>query len=132
MNALEQALYDRLRGSADLTNLLGGEYIYNNLAPDNASLPFVIFSLVSGTDDNVSPTRSRNFVYVVKVVTDRGLAAAGDIEEVIDRLLHNQTLTVDDWRNFWIAREGTVRYVEVEQGFSYYHVGGTYRIRLSK
>lgn len=134
MNAVETALYTRLTGTAGLTALLAsGTAVYNIRAPQNAPLPYVVFSLVSGMDDNDTPVRDRQLLYLVKGISSVGMQQAGAIHAQIDAALHNNPLTVTGWTNFWLHSEaGDIRFVEPEQGGrNVYHAGGQYRIRLS-
>lgn len=133
-NALETALYGRLAGGTALTSLLAGTAsIYNSLAPPGSAHDFVVFSHQGGGDENLTPRRMRNVVYLVKAVSTAGMAKAGQIDAAADALLHNQELSVSGWANFWLAREGDVRYSELtEDGKRYFHSGGLYRVRTDQ
>lgn len=132
MNALETALYSRLSAGAALTTLLGGTAIYNSVIPQDASLPCVVFSQASGIEENVTPTDSERFVYLVKGVA-RSLYSAGQIADEVRTLLHERVLTVTGYTNFWTAQETYVRYTETDPGGQTIgHAGGEYAIRLAK
>lgn len=134
MNVLETAIYDALTGEPAITNLLAGTAsVYNRQAPHGASYPLIIFQHQGGGDENKSPHRSRNMVYLIKGITTTGLTDSGAIDAQVDTLLHLQSLTVSGWTNFWLARESPVRYVEqAADGNAYYHAGGLYRVRLAQ
>lgn len=131
-NPLETALYGRLAGGTALTALLAGTAsIYNSLAPPGSAHDLIVFSHQGGGDENLTPSRMRNVVYLVKGISTQGMPRAGQIDAAIDTLLHNQPLSVGGWANFWLAREGDVRYSELaDDGKRYFHSGGLYRVRL--
>ena len=133
MNEVESGLYSKLAAGTALTALLGGTLIYNGLAPQGRALPFVLFNQQSGVSDNLTPTRSEDFLYQVKGLSASGMAAAGSIASAIDTLLHNTTLTVSGgWVNYSIRRERHIRYEETETGERICHAGAVYRIRISQ
>jgi len=132
MNELEAGLYTKLVAGTALVALLGGTKIYNGLAPQGVSLPYLLFSQQSGVADNATPTRSEDFLYQVKGLSASGMAAAGSIASAIDTLLHNTTLTVSGWVNYSIRRERHVRFEETESGERISHAGAVYRIRISQ
>lgn len=132
MNSLEVALRQKLAADGTLIGLLGGTSVFNALAPQGSTYPQVQFGLQAGTDDNESLRRSKQMVYLVKGVAQAGgMTAAGAIDDRCDAILNGSTLTVSGWRIFWMRRESDVRYAEqAEDGKTYFHAGGLYRIRL--
>jgi len=81
---------------------------------------------------DVLATRLRNIVYTVKAVSSTGALQAANIDAQVDTLLHDATLTVTGFSNFWCAREGDIDYVETDpDAGNVWHAGGTYRIRLA-
>ena len=134
MNALELALYARLTTFSALTTLLAGTAsVYNQQAPTGAALPYVVFNLMAGGDDNDNPNRALSLLYNVKAVGTAGFLNSGNIDTQIDAALHAQTLTVSGWANIWTHRITNQRYVEtVEGGRRYFHAGGQYRIRIAQ
>lgn len=132
IEAVETAIFGKLAGGATLITEIGGTAIYNRIAPPDTALPYVIFQWQGGGDENLTPSRMRNQVYTVKAVAAT-LVKAADIDEQIDALLHDQTLTVSGWANFWMAREGDIAYHELEvDNKPVFHTGGMYRIRLGQ
>lgn len=132
MNAIEVSLRQKLVADSTLVGLLGGTAVFNGLAPQGSTYPQVQFSLSSGIDDNESERRSKQFVYLVKGVSQGGgMTAAGAIDDRVDAILNGSSLTVSGWHVFWMRRESDVRYAEqADDGKSYFHAGGLYRIRL--
>ncbi len=129
VGALEEALYNTLSDSSIAA--AGASGVYNRIAPQGAALPYVIYQWQGGGDENSSPRRARNTVYAVQALAET-LDDAEAIDAAVDALLHNQSLTVPGWTNFWMAREGDISYQEVDPaGRPIFHAGGVYRIRLS-
>ena len=128
ITAIETGLYNKLKAASSLTTALGGTIIYNKIAPQGVSDPYVVFGWQGGGDENESPNRMRNLIYQVQTIaTTQGTAAA--IDGYIDTALHNQTLTVSGFTNIWTARESDINYIEQDtSGVTLYHVGGLYRI----
>lgn len=126
------ALKSKLAAGSTLITELGGTAIFQMIARKSQALPYVIFQTQGGGDENTTPRRSVNDVWTVKGIAS-GLTKAEAIADEIDTLLHDQTLTIAGWSNFWMAREQTVRFAEVdEKGDDIWHIGAQYRIRLSK
>ena len=132
-NVLNQALFTRLSTGTALTTALGGTAIYYQLAPDDAALPYVVWSYQFGPNE---PQRTRHrdpeaLVYV------RGYAAkanqAGSIDAAVDALLHARPLTVTGYTNYWIGRTQSIADVEVDDAqFKTYSAGALYDIRVDK
>lgn len=130
MNSVAAGLYNALKAGTALIGTLGGTAIYNGIAPRDAALPYVVFSLASGLEENLTPTESQRLVYLVKGVATT-LLQAGTIADQVYALLHNQTLTVSGATNFWTGRESIIAYTEVEPtGATVGHAGGEYLIRI--
>ena len=130
MNSVAAGLYSALVAGTALIGTLGGTAIYNGVAPRDATLPYVVFSLASGIEENLTPTNSQRYVYLVKGVAAT-LLQAGTIADQVHALLHNKTLTVSGGTNFWTGRETIIAYTEVEStGATVGHAGGEYLIRI--
>ena len=132
MNALEQGLYSKLSGTSALTTLLANATsVYNQIVPKGKAYPLVIFNLQGGGDENDTPKRRKNYVYLAKAVSAVSMKQAGLIDAQIDAALHEATLTVTGWTNFWCMRTTDIRYTETTaEGANYFHSGGLYRIRI--
>lgn len=130
VTALETGLYSILSGNSALTTELGGTLIYNKQAPQGPGTKFVVFNWAGGGDENLTPHRTRNVVYTVQAVATTQ-AQAATLDRLIDAALHEKTLTVSGWTNFWTAREDDISYVEQDAGGNpIFHVGAQYRIRI--
>ena len=130
MNSVEAGLYGALSAGTALVATLGGTAIYNGFEPRGVAVPYVVFSLASGIEENLTPTDSQRFIYNIQGVAAT-LLQAGTIADQVHALLHDQRLTVSDAINFWTSRESIIRYTEVEDtGRTLGHAGGEYLIRI--
>ena len=134
MNALSTSLYAKLAGTSGLTSLLSSSTaIYNQIAPQGATFPFVVFQILSEVDDNETQNRAKQFLALVKGLSNTGFKQAGEIDAAIDAALQATTITVTGWVNFMTRRESSTEYLEpIPGGGNVYHVGGIYRLRLAK
>lgn len=132
-NVLNAALYSRLSGGTALTAALGGTAIYYQLAPDDAELPYVVWSYQFGPNE---PQRTRHrdpesLVYVRAYAAQA--AQAGSIDATVDALLHAQPLTVTGYTNYWIGRTQSIANVEIDAAqVKTYSAGALWDIRLDK
>lgn len=134
MNANDAAIYSRLQTTGALTSLLAGTTaIYHLQAPEGATLPYVVFSLQSGIDDNLSRHRTKQNVWFIRAYSGVSAAQAGSIDAQIDAALHLVPLTVSGWTDFWLARETELETVQLEpSGRQVWMDGGMYRQRSEK
>lgn len=134
MNELATALYSRLQGGSALTSLLGGTTeIYHLQANELATLPYVVFSLQGGGDENLDANRTKNLVMFVRGYSKVSAAQAGSVDAAADALLHLSPLTVTGWSNIWLSRETDLETVETDpSGQPVYMQGGFYRVHLDK
>jgi hypothetical protein len=135
MKALERGLYSKLTGDGTLMALTAtATSVYPDVAPQDAALPFIIFS-PSGqsTDEYVLGARAfETLDYLVKAVA-AGFdpEAANDISERIDALLTNGTVTVAGYTVGMVHRLGRVSYPERgDAGDFFQHRGAVYRFMV--
>lgn len=134
MNALNSALYSKLQTTSGITSLLSGTTaIYNQQAPEGAVLPFVIFSVPSEIDENMTQNRTKNNVVFIRAFSGVSASQAGSIDAAIDTALHLIPLTVSGWTNFWMVREQGIEIVETQPtAKNVFMAGANYRVRLDK
>ena len=135
INDLNRAVYSRLSGASGITSLLaqGTASLFHLQAKNNATLPYCIWSLQGGGDDNDTANRTKNLVLFVRAYSGVSALQAGSIDAQIDTALHLVPLTVSGWTDFWLAREEDLETVETEpNGQKIYMQGGFYRARLDK
>ena len=131
MNETNAAIYNALSVTAITSQLSGTAAIYATVAPDNAALPYVVFNLQGGGDENFDKHRTKNLVYYIRAYSQVSEAQAGSIDAAVDAALHLQSLNVSGWSNFWLARETDVSAVEnLPNNKKIWSVGGFYRVRL--
>jgi hypothetical protein len=132
---MNTAIYTKLSGTA-LTSLLSGgtasPSVFFGQAPDNFTLPYVVFLYPVEADENLIPHRMKNIV-----IRAYGVAAApaqaGTIDAAIDTLLNGATLTVSGWTNIWLHRENGYQVISTsESGIRYYTSGADYRAEITK
>jgi hypothetical protein len=133
VGVLERAIFELLIDSSALTTLLGGERVYNRLAPTDTSPPYVIFQWLGGGDKNYTPKRHISIIYIVKALAHSPLAAA-EIDAELDAALHGVVLTLGEgWTNISTTRETSYVFTEVDDaGVSIHHTGANYRFRIGK
>jgi hypothetical protein len=134
MNALNSAIYSRLQTTSAITSLLSGTTaIYNQQAPENAVLPFIVFSTPSELDENMTQNRTKNNVVFIRAYSGVSASQAGSIDAAIDTALHLIPLTVSGWTNFWMVREQGIELVETQPtAKNVFMSGANYRVRLDK
>ncbi len=132
MNILNAAIYNKLQGTSLITSQLSGTTsIYSVQAPDNASLPYIVYSIQGGGDENLDRHRTKNTVYFIRAYSQVSLVQAGSIDAAVDTALHLQTISPSGWSNFWTAREEDLTAVEnLESGEKIWMSGGLYRVRI--
>lgn len=134
MKAVRKAIYDRLATDTTLTAMATGTRIYDTQAPPGATLPYIIFQIQSGGARPIIPRRLYEWVFVVKVVTSGMIATTGeDIIARVDYLLENHALVISGYNTYWLHRESPdLDYYENTDGNTYRHIGGSWRMRISK
>ncbi len=138
MNPLSAAIYNRLMGGTALTALLAGgtagTAIYEDHAPFDAALPYVVFNAQAGTWDELEgDARFAEIVYQVQAVSGSAWPKeASAIDAQIDARLHAAPLSVTGYGLLAVRRESDVQYAEVSGNQTFQHVGALYRIELQK
>lgn len=134
VNALNTSLYNALAGASGLTTLLGGTAVYFDQAPDDAALPYVVFSYAGGAGhDNRDGHETVTELMFVRGYNDAGPALAGSISAQIDTALRGVNLSVTGWSVFYTAREQSFSTVEVDDAnVKTWMRGAQYRYRLEK
>jgi len=129
-NALNTSIKNKLSGGTALVTALGGTAIYYGQAPDQAALPYVIWSYQYGAPENITPHEmSVQLAYVRAYAA--GAAQAGTIDGLICGLLHKEELSVVGWNNFWLARETEIALPQTDSaGVTTWTAGAFYRVRL--
>jgi hypothetical protein len=131
VNALNKSVFNQLSGGTALISALGGTAIYHLQAPDNAPLPYIVYSNMGGGDINDTPSSGIEALEFVRVYHSSA-AQAGIIDDLIRARLDDQVLTVTGYTNIWCQREDDYENVDVPQsGARIYAMGGIYRISIT-
>jgi hypothetical protein len=122
--ALNTAIYTAIGG----TITSAGSRVYFLNAPDNPTLPYVIWDYVNEGDRNDTSHRLKNCVLFIRAYATTP-AAAGTIDGQIDTALHEKTLSVSGWTNIQTRRENGMSLAETDAaGKKTYMCGADYRI----
>lgn len=133
MKAVRKALYDKLTGDSTLTAMATGTRIYDTQAPPGGTLPYIIFQLVGGPRP-IIPRKLHEWTITIKTVVAGMTAVTGeDIIARVETLLDDHALVVSGYTVYWLKRESPdIDYIEVAGGNPYRHIGGTWRMKMSK
>jgi len=125
------ALYTTLQGTA-LTSLLAGTTsIYNMQAPDNATLPYVVFNHQGGGPENVDNNALEQNLWYVRVYSATSAGTAAAIFEKADNLLNRVNVSITGFNTLWCAREENITLLENTPSGKVWSAGATYRIRTA-
>ena len=125
---LDTAIYTVLNVESVVNEAIGG--VFNSLAPQDTSPPFVVFQAMSKVDDYFAFTgRGGSAIYMVKAI-DRSPwpKSAGDIDTQIDSVMQDAALSITGHALLSCRRESDIYLVENQDGVIYQHIGGLYRI----
>lgn len=125
-------IYTTLAADSALNAVVTGR-IYEDHAPDDAPLPFVIFQSYAPVDVTSLGAKRlwTNNLWIVKGIA-RTLEYKGTLKTIADRIdavLHAASGTTVDGSVWAVTREREIRYVErTEGGNQVRHLGGIYRV----
>lgn len=130
--AMGTAIFSKLAAGTALTAALGGTAIYVDQAPDDASLPYVVFSHTAGGPDNLTPRDMRTHLWFVRAYSDNR-ASVNIYDGLIGDLLHKGSLSVSGWTTFWLVREEDFSLIEnLPNHTNVFMAGANYRVRISE
>jgi hypothetical protein len=133
MNELDASLRTRLQGTAITSRLAGTNSIYHHQAPENETMPFIVWNIQGGGDENLDANRTKNHVLFIRAYSGNTAAQAGSVDAQIDAALHLSPLTVSGWTNIWLSRIQDIETAQLEpNGKIIYSAGGLYRCHLDK
>src|SRR5574341_912799 len=122
------SLYTTLQAGTALTaRLAGTTSIYDAQAPDNATLPFVVFSHMGGGPDNIAPVNLENNLWQVRAFSATSAKDAAEIFEQADTLINKKAISITGYNVFWCNRETNIKLVEnLPNGQKVWSAGGVY------
>lgn len=112
---------------------LAGGRIYQGIAPQGTSFPYVVYQFQGGADlDTQRVARVwADLVYLVKAVTTgSSFAAIRAIADAIDARLHGASGATADAAVDACVREQPFQLTEADGGVNYRHLGGVYRLKV--
>ena len=129
---LDTAVFNVLNVASVLNEATGG--VFNGIAPQGTTPPYVVFQAMSKVDDYWSVTgRGGNAIYMVKAIDQSPWPkSAGDIDTQVDSVMQDASLSVTGHSLLWCRREEDIYLAEDQQGVIYQHIGGLYRIRADQ
>lgn len=104
------ALHSKLAGTSAITDITSTR-IYHRQAESGTTYPVVLFYSGAATVENTTPRISMDDVWRVESTTIQGNGsneneqAAYALHQAVYTALHQQTLTIAGWSNFWMACE---------------------------
>lgn len=115
---------------SDLIDDLVDERIYNTLAAEGASLPYIVHQLVGGGDPSIAPGVVGDLMWQVKAISASPVTA-NLLASYCDAALHYANLTLlTGWNLSSIRHDAPFYFVEHENKRQYHHAGWTFRIRI--
>lgn len=104
--------------------------VHYALAPQGSACPYVVVQRQSGRDDYSFTGRMISADYVVRVVSDRNWPTqAATIYDTLHASIQDGLGTVTGLKTLRFRRTSTIEY---RDGDGYWHVGGLYRVDMSK
>lgn len=120
---------------APVVSANNGSGPFHQVVPQTtAAFPRIIFDIESDRDENDTPTRAKDILFSVKVISATGFKQANNILDACDALLHDGTFALTGWHPYWLMRESsTPRRADPREGGGYfYQTGATYRLKVEK
>lgn len=135
--AAGSALYAKLSGATAITSYVGTSpaRIWDSLAPSETERPYIVFYLASGQMPNVVPRDTINWVFRIEAVGDTRANAQAVADAVFDTL-HESSLTIPGWTNYWLVHERLTTMPDfeniTERGEQRWRYIADYRVRASQ
>ena len=108
----------------------GGERIYRDVAPEDASYPYVIFSLVASLNEYQDSTDMRDDRWDVRAISDDD-SEADSVASAIDNALHDGTLNYASFQHLICNKTALLSMTESEGRKRIFTIGATYRLRFA-
>ena len=129
INDTAAAFYSTLGAGTALTAALAGTTsIYHLQAPDEASYPFVVFSLQGGGPTGENPSRIEDNVWWIRAYSVTSADNAATIAGLFDALLHRINITITGATTIWCQRAENIALIENNPTGKVFVCGGMYRI----
>lgn len=127
------AIFAVLDADPTLTALLSAPHeVHQDMAPEKAVLPYVVFMLHTGTrtERSFRAGHVRDQIWLVKgVCRGRSATAARKIDFRCEQLLDEVDIPLSSGRSLNMRREQDVSLPDADSGETIYQRGGLYRLR---
>lgn len=133
IDAVNEAIYNKLNGTSAVTTLLSSATaIYFHQAPATAILPYVVYIMAGGGEDNDSPIDAGDLLYYIKGIAETA-SIAGAIAGALRDALHESIPAIDSpWSIYRCQHKEPLMFPENSDRKQFWHAGGSYRIRISQ
>ena len=133
INDTATAIYSTLTSGTTVTGLLySATSIYHLKAPDNAGLPYIVYSLQTGGPELINPSKLETNTWWVRVYSSTSALNAAQIFEKVDAKLDRINISITGATTIQCVREENLALVEqLPTGKRIYTCGGMYRIRTT-
>ena len=133
MRFIEKALYSVLTAN-EAIDAICGDRIYNTVAPQNVTLPCVLFQKMGGFHIADNPKEAVDAVYAIKALSD-DLLEAENLDFAIKEALDRASLGVntDNMADYALFRGMNLHFLEdVGAGVVAFHIGALYNIHVAE
>lgn len=118
-----------LRANATITAITNR--VFQQSAPNDAELPYIIIDHLYGGNENDSPKVSADMLFRVWAITTDQYQAEQLSNEIYSTLADQRFDFPDGWKDYEVARNmNDIHESEVIQNFKVYKYGGDYRFRI--
>lgn len=135
INVLNKGIYDAIVADSAITSLLASATsVYFGQAPKGATKPYIVYIHAGGGDDHLTQTQSGDVMYYIHALA-KSPTLAGQIADAIRNRLHeheeNFNLT-SPWVMYRSQADAIIAYPETIDAVEFWHMGNSYRFRLSQ
>ena len=124
---LEDALHTALSAITPVTDIVGTQ-IRSYRARETWDRPYITYEEASSVTPNIVTSDMINSVFRIHCFENTP-ALARVLEDAVYDGLHESTLTIAGWTNYWLAHEGRQHLIVDDDGTVYFHYIGDYRIK---
>ena len=111
IEAFSTGFYNKLIGDSALQTKLGGagadKKIYNTVAPQGASLPYITFGLLTDRPEGVMMNlgRREEMTFYINIFSDTGIEHAMEIVDLVKTAMDDCALTITGYTHMLCMRE---------------------------
>lgn len=127
----ENHIRTKLVNDASLVALLGGTRIYNEVAPQGTTTPFIVFRYQASRDINGNGAirTATTFTYLIEVISNQSFTDIDPIASRMDAVLQGSDGSVTGGLVLGTQRIGPFKLMELQEDGTYMRrLGGFYRV----